>query len=49
MAAKIEFEEKFWQAFLSVEGRPNAMTLAATIAGGGQARDAEVCRLCEEN
>ena len=49
MAAKIEFEEKFWQAFLSVEDKPNAMTLAARIAGGRQQRVQDLCRLCEEN
>ena len=49
MAAKIEFEERFWQAFLSVEGKPNAMTLAARIAGGRQERIPELCHLCEEN
>ena len=48
MTAKIEFEERFWQAFLLVEGKPNEMTLAAQIAGGKRVLEAETCHLCEE-
>ena len=49
IAAKMEFEDKFWKAFLTVEGKPNAMSLAAVIASGGQAPSAELCSLCEDN
>jgi hypothetical protein len=48
IAHKKESENKFWEAFLTVEDQPNPMSLAAYNACGQPALGMELCALCQD-
>ena len=48
IADQMEAEDMFWKAFLTVEGQPNAMSLAASISKGRHEASKVLCAVCRD-